>query len=128
MAQAASYRLGICAAAALVFLLIVRELRVAPQALAASAEPATVASMALPADAVSIPTLALDGHLLKVGDPAAAADASLPASAVRRSAWDDGVVGRREIRTYQLGGELITVVLEPFETRGALRVAAIYLR
>jgi len=127
VAQAAAYRLSICAAAALVFLLVVRELRV-PQALAASAEPANAAALALPADVVSIPTLALNGRVVKVGDLAAAAESALPASAVLRRTSDRGAVGAREIRTYQLDGETVTVVLEPFETQGAVRVAAIYLR
>jgi hypothetical protein len=39
-----------------------------------------------------------------------------------------GLLGSREIRSYDLSGTKFILVLEPFERRGEPRVAAIYLR
>ncbi len=129
MAKAAFYRLSICAAAAFVSLLVLREVRGASQTLTASRDQTAAASLIVPADGVSIPTFALNGHSLTVGDLAAKAESAFPSSAVLRRASDNrGAIGRREIRTYELADDTVTVVLEPFESRGALRVAAIYLR
>jgi len=124
-------RLGVAAAALLVLApLIVRELRAAPPpgAFALDETATASAAAAVPADAVSIPTLAVGSREVRVGDPAAAAIASLSSVAtLAATASDGGAIGRGEIRSYQLDGTNVIVVLEPFETRGALRVAAIYL-
>jgi hypothetical protein len=108
--------------------LVIREVRVDLSAF--DAAPARqVASAVVPAEAVSIRRLMLRSHELRVGDPAGAATSWLASSAVLKAADEDrGVLGRRQIRAYQLDDARVTVVLEPFEPQGALRVAAIYLR
>jgi hypothetical protein len=113
----------------LVGLLIVRELRVAPAA-ATSPEPAASSATAVPADAVSVPTLMVGGsHEIKVGDRAADALKQLvsPVTLVKQTV-ERGPIGDREIRLYQLAGTQFIVVFEPFERKGELRVAAIYLQ
>ena len=117
-------------ATALFGLLVVRELRVAPRAVAAEAtQPASAAEEA-PANSVSIPTLVLgEANEIRVGDlvqPALArfgADVKLVKQATSR-----GLLGPREIRSYDLSGTKFTLVLEPFERGGQPRVAAIYLQ
>jgi len=127
VSEAARSRLSVLALVAIVCLLGVRELRVAPQALAAASDaPATAA--AVPAEAVSIPVLVAGGRAVRVGDAAADAVRALDAAAAPRQVSEDrGTLGRRQVRTYDLDGSAVIVVLEPFETRGSLRVAAIYL-
>jgi len=113
----------------LVGLLIVRELRVAPAA-ATQPEPASSSVAAVPADAVSVPTLMVGGaHEIKVGDRAADALTQLvsPVTLVRQT-FERGPIGTREIRSYQLAGTQFILVFEPFERKGELRVAAIYLQ
>src|SRR2546422_10901803 len=113
----------------LVGLLIVRELRVAPAA-AGAPEPVSSSATAVPADAVSVPTLMVSGaHEIKVGDLAADALGQLgsPVTLVNQT-LERGPIGTREIRSYQLGGTRFIIVFEPFERRGELRVAAIYLQ
>ena len=39
-----------------------------------------------------------------------------------------GPLGPREIRNYVLAGTKFTIVAEPFERNGALRIASIYLQ
>jgi hypothetical protein len=121
---------GLLAATLLVGVLVVRELRGAPRAAAAAAEPATPANMAVPADAVSVPTLLLGaGNEIRVGDARAEALARLDASVTLVSqAEERGPLGMREVRAYQLSGTKFILVFEPFERRGAPRVAAIYLQ
>ena len=112
----------------LVGLLIVRELRVAPAA-AGSTEPVSSAT-AVPADAVSVPTLMVGGaHEIKVGDRAADALGQLGTSVTLvNQTLERGPIGTREIRSYQLGGTRFIMVFEPFERQGEPRVAAIYLQ
>jgi len=113
----------------LVGLLIVRELRVAPPA-AGATEPVSSSPTAVPADAVSVPTLMVGGaHEIKVGDRAADALGQLvsPVTLVKQTV-ERGPIGTREIRLYQLAGTQFILVFEPFERRGELRVAAIYLQ
>src|SRR2546425_2881765 len=112
----------------LVGLLIVRELRVAPAA-AGSTEPVSSAT-AVPADAVSVPTLMVGGaHEIKVGDRAADALGHLRTSVTLvNQTLERGPIGTREIRSYQLGGTRFIMVFEPFERQGEPRVAAIYLQ
>jgi len=113
----------------LVGLLIVRELRVAPVP-AGSPEPVSSSATAVPADAVSVPTLMAGGaHEIKVGDRAADALSQLGSSVTPvKQTLERGPIGPREIRSYQLAGTQFILVFEPFERRGELRVAAIYLQ
>ena len=109
---------------------VVREFRVARAfaPTAAASHGPVEATAVIPADAVSISTLHVDGRTVRVGDAAGAAMSSLSSPAVLRLASEEvGPAGRRQIRAYEVDGASVTVVLEPFEPSGALRVAAIYL-
>ena len=112
----------------LVGLMIVREVRVAPAA--ATPEPAVSSVPAVPADAVSVPTLMVDGaHEIKVGDRASDAQSQLGSSVkLLKQTVEQGPIGTREIRSYQLASTEFIIVFEPFERRGEMRVAAIYLQ
>jgi hypothetical protein len=114
----------------LVGLLIVRELRVVPASVANRTEPASSSAAAVPADAVSVPTLMAGGaHEIKVGDRAADALTQLGAAVnLVKQTEERGPIGPREIRSYQLAGTRFILVFEPFERRGEMRVAAIYLQ
>ena len=109
-------------------LLVVRELRVAPVAFA----PAEITSTApsVPPDAVSVPMLMLGpATRIAVGDPLDQAVASLdPSVTLAGSSREHGPLGIREIRNYSLAGTQFTVVAEPFERNGTLRIASIYLQ
>jgi hypothetical protein len=114
--------------------LIVRELRVVPQANAV--EPAVAASSrptpmppAVPERAVSIPTLPLaDGTEIRIGETMSAIAARLGrASESGRQEVDRGALGERLTRFYEHDGVRFILVFEPFERRGEPRVAAIYL-
>ena len=113
-------------------LLIVRELRVTPAASASASatDPASSSPTAVPADAVSVPTLMVGGDReIKVGDRADDALAQLGASVTLvKQTQERGPIGAREIRSYQLAGTRFILVFEPFERRGEPRVAAIYLQ
>ncbi len=120
-----------CAAAILIGLLIVRELRGTPSRLLTDAAAATVgvASAAVPPDAVSVPSLVLGAHEIRVGDLRADALARLDASVkLVRQSEERGPVGPRETRVLQLGGTSFILVFEPFERKGPSRVASIYLQ
>ena len=121
---------ALLAATLLVGVLVVRELRVAPRAVPGAAEPITTPTVAVPADAVSVPTLMLGaGNEIRVGDARGEALARLDASVTLvTQAEEHGPLGAREIRAYQLAGTKFILVFEPFERRGAPRVAAIYLQ
>ena len=121
---------ALLAATLLVGMLVVRELRGAPRAVAGAGESSTPANVAVPPDAVSVPTLLLGaGNEIRVGDPRADALARIDASVTLASqAEDQGPLGMREVRAYQLAGTRFILVFEPFERRGAPRVAAIYLQ
>jgi len=121
---------ALLAATLLVGVLVVRELRGAPRAVAGAAEPATAAAVAVPPDAVSVPALLLGaGNEIRVGDARGEALARLDASVTLVSqAEERGPLGVREVRAYQLAGTKFILVFEPFERRGAPRVAAIYLQ
>ena len=113
----------------LVGLLILRELRVTPPPVA-QGEPASSSATAVPSDAVSVPTLMVGGtHEIKVGDRATEALKQLvaPVTFVKQTV-ERGPIGTREIRSYQLAGTQFILVFEPFERKGELRVAAIYLQ
>jgi len=110
--------------------LVVRELRVVPRASAGASESVTATSISVPSDAVSVPTLMLGaGNEIRVGDARAEALARLDAAVTLvKQAEERGPLGAREIRAYQLAGTKFILVFEPFERRGAPRVAAIYLQ
>jgi len=112
----------------LVGLLIVRELRVTPAA--AAREPAASSLPAVPPDAVSVPTLMVGGaHEIKVGDRAADALRQLGAAVkLVKQTTEQGPIGTREIRSYRLATTDFIIVFEPFERKGEMRVAAIYLQ
>ena len=114
----------------LVVLLMVRELRVAPRAIANTEHTSSVSPAGVPADAVSVPALMLGGDReIRVGDFADAALAKLGSSAVMSGQTaEQGPLGARDVRSYKLGTTSFIVVLEPFERRGVPRVAAIYLQ
>jgi hypothetical protein len=121
------------AATLLIGVLIVRELRGAPTRLLTNAATATVAAgPAVPSDAVSVPSLVLGAHEIRVGDSRADAlsklsrlDASIT---LVQQTEERGPLGPRETRVLQLGGTNFILVFEPFERKGESRVAAIYLR
>jgi hypothetical protein len=112
----------------LVGLLVVREMRNAGNASAAAN--ISPAPAAIPADAASVPALALgEAAQIRVGDPADDALTRLAPGVTLLSKVDDrGPLGTREVRSYQLAGTKFILVLEPFERGGAMRVAAIYLQ
>jgi hypothetical protein len=114
----------------LVGALVVRELRDAPRAVAAATEPVSPTSVSVPSDAVSVPTLLLGaGNEIRVGDARGDALARLDAAVtLLKQAEERGPLGAREVRAYQLAGTKFILVFEPFERRGAPRVAAIYLQ
>lgn len=116
------------AATVLVGALVVRELRVTPHP-GGAAPAAPAATTAVPADAVSVPSLVLgEGVDIKVGDRAIDTISRLDATIVlKRQLRETGPLGPREIRSYELSGTRFILVLEPFERRGEPRVAAIYL-
>jgi hypothetical protein len=119
---------ALLAATLLVGVLVVRELRVAPRAVAT--EPVAAPNLAVPSDAVSVPTLMLGaGNEIRVGDARGEALARLDASVTLVTQTEEqGPLGVREVRAYQLAGTKFILVFEPFERRGAPRVAAIYLQ
>jgi len=121
---------ALLAATLLVGVLVVRELRVAPRSVPLAAEPASTASVLVPSDAVSVPTLMLGaGNEIRVGDARGDALARLDAAVTLvHQAEEHGPLGVREVRAYQLAGTKFILVFEPFERRGAPRVAAIYLQ
>jgi hypothetical protein len=114
----------------LVGLLIVRELRVTPAAATPGQSTPATAAPAIPSDAVSVPTLMVGGFReIKVGDRAIDALALLGSSVrLLRQTVEQGPIGTREVRAYQLSSTEFIIVFEPFERKGELRVAAIYLQ
>jgi hypothetical protein len=118
------------AATCVVAMLVVRELRVAPQAFAsATASATTTAAATVPAEAVSVPTLMLGAHEIRVGDSARDTLGRLdPSIVLVKQADERGPLGPRQIRSYQLAGTNFILVFEPFERAGEPRVAAIYLQ
>ena len=111
-----------------VTVLVVRALRPAPPGFVRPAQPAATA-MSVPPQAVSVPTLVLGVQEIRVGDSQSQAIDQLAAAKVvtLKSTEEVGLLGRREVRSYQLGATRFLVVIEPFERGGAPRVAAIYL-
>ena len=110
--------------------LVVRELRVAPQAFGDGGEKTSTASAGVPLEAVSVPKLMLgEANEIGVGDRVDVAVARLGAGVVlTKTAVERGPLGPREVRSYELSGTRFILVLEPFERGGEPRVAAIYLQ
>jgi hypothetical protein len=113
------------AATLAVGLLVVRELRTLPPPAPIQAP---MPASAVPADAVSVPAL-MQGtpDEIRVGELAAEVVARLGGSLVHE-VREQGPIGPRDIRSYDLGGTRFLLVLEPFERGGEPRVAAIYVR
>ena len=111
----------------LVALLIVRELRGAGASAPSSVIPDAAA---IPAEAVSVPALAMgEARELRVGDSGVGALERLGQKVTLLSKITErGPLGDREVRSYQLAGTRFILVLEPFERGGELRVAGIYLQ
>jgi hypothetical protein len=111
--------------------LIVRELRTVPRAAqpVVTAAPATALPVAVPARAVSVPSLLLrDGRQIRVGDTLAHVNGITPwRPAPGLETVDRGALGERLTRAYEYQGTSFVVVFEPFERAGVPRVAAIYL-
>ena len=112
--------------------LIVRELRTAPAAVTSAAGVAMPAALpaAVPARAISVPVLLLlDGRQVKVGDTVEDVARVLGRAAeVGTQVVDRGALGERLTRYYEHHETKFLLVFEPFERRGALRFAAIYLQ
>ncbi len=110
--------------------LVVRELRVVPQAFSDGREPSSTTSVGVPPEAVSVPKLMLgEANEIRVGDRGDEAVGRLDAGVVLiKTAVEIGPLGPREVRSYELSGTRFILVLEPFERRGEPRVAAIYLQ
>ena len=108
--------------------LIVRELRTSP--LAPIAEPAaSVQPAAVPARAISVPVLMLfDGKEIRVGDTVDRVTSLLGTLGQSTQIVDRGALGDRLTRSYEHAGTRFVLVFEPFERRGAPRVAAIYIQ
>jgi hypothetical protein len=110
--------------------LVVRELRVVPQAFSDGGEQTSTTSAGVPPEAVSVPKLMLgEASDIRVGDRGDAAVARLDTGIVLiKTTVERGPLGPREVRSYEVSGTRFILVLEPFERRGEPRVAAIYLQ
>lgn len=111
--------------------LIVRELRTVHPALpapTAEKEPARVPSR-VPPQAISVPALLLlDGKEIHVGDAADQVAALLgPGAEVGAKTVEHGPIGDRVTRAYEHTGTRFILVFEPFEAKGHLRVAGIFI-
>jgi len=116
----------------LVGLLLVRELRSSPAVapVPLSSEPTAAGPSSVPERAISVPSLLLaDGGQVRVGDTAEQVQRLVGSSAESGPAIvESGALGPRTIRTYEHQGTRFLLVFEPFERRGAPRVAGIYLQ
>lgn len=109
--------------------LIVRELRTPPAGASVQTGVAPSLPSGIPARAISVPVLLLlDGRELRVGETLDAVSRRLgtPPDA-GPPIVDHGPLGDRLTRHYDVQGTRFTVVFEPFERGGVLRVAGIYL-
>ncbi len=84
----------------------------------------------VPSRAVSVPMLLLpEGRAVRVGDRLDAIDVRLAgASEIRPPAVESAAAGERMTRFYEYAGTRFVLVFEPFERKGAPRIAAIYLQ
>lgn len=116
----------------LVGMLLVRELRSSPAGTPApvSSEPTASGPSAVPERAISVPSLLLmDGGQVRIGDTAEQVQHVLGDGAESGPAIiEAGPLGPRTIRTYERQGTRFLLVFEPFERKGAPRVAGIYLQ
>jgi len=109
----------------------VRELRDVPRATAAAvaAESASAAASRCRPTGVSADADARCWNESRVGDARDAALARLDQTVhLAQAEQERGPLGAREVRAYQLAGYEVILVFEPFERRGAPRLAAIYLQ
>lgn len=111
--------------------LIVRELRTVHPPLPVPIEEKSPARLpsGVPTQAISVPALLLlDGKEIHVGDGADQVAALLgPGAEVGADTVDRGPIGNRITRSYEHAGTRFILVLEPFEAKGNLRVAGIYI-
>jgi hypothetical protein len=79
---------------------------------------------------MSVPSLLLlDGRQIRVGDTLDQVTAQLgPSSQAGADAVERAPLGDRLTRSYEHAGTKFTLVFEPFERNGPLRIASIYLR
>lgn len=122
---------GFLAATFIVGSLIVRELRIDRSPLPDRVEepaPSAIPS-AIPTQAISVPVLLLlDGKEIRVGDTIEHIAKLLgPGADVGERGRERGPIGDRVTRLYEHAGTRFLLVLEPFEAKGQLRVAGIYL-
>jgi len=120
------------AATVAVGLLLVRELRSAPQPapVQVTTEPTAGASSAVPDRAVPVSSLLLtDGAQVRVGDTLAQVERVVGTTAQAGApVIEAGPLGARSIRTYERQGTRFLLVFEPFERNGPPRVSGIYLQ
>jgi hypothetical protein len=113
-----------------VTVMIVGELRPDPTIRAAPSAPPSSASVprAVPARAVSVPVLALAEGELRIGQSLGAISARLGRAAESgRQEVDQGLLGERLTRFYEVQGTRFILVFEPSERRGEPKLIAIYL-
>jgi hypothetical protein len=109
--------------------LILRELRTVQAPAAMPIEQGPVRPAAVPDQGISVPALLLDDKALRVGDDADQVSSLLgPQAQQGEDVRDRGPIGARITRAYRHSNMRFVLVLEPFETNGPLRVAAIYIQ
>jgi len=107
--------------ALVVALLLIREIRVAPQAFANTAAVAT----GVPSEVVSVATLVLaPDWQIRIGDRKPDTIARLVSQTLVKQTEERGPFGRREVRAYTG----FTLVFEPLAQADEQRVAAIYVQ
>jgi hypothetical protein len=124
---------GVVAAVVALGSIVAREIRtvnpVTP-VIAGETLPESPVPAGVPSRAVSVPMLLLpEGLVVRVGDRLDAIVARLAgASEIRAQTVEWGASGERMTRYYEYGGTRFVLVFEPFEQKGAPRIAAIYLQ
>jgi hypothetical protein len=109
--------------------LILRELRTAHAPAALTPDIRTVVPSETPSHGISVPALLLDGQAVRVGDHLDQISRFLgPGAQQGEEVREPGPIGARLTRTYRHANTRFVLVLEPFETNGPLRVAAIYIQ
>lgn len=98
--------------------------------IAREAQPAAVVPTGVPARAVSVPVLLLQGDKhVRVGDTVASVAARLGREAeVGSQSVERARFGERLTRFYEHNGTRFVLVFEPFEAGGEPKVAAIFLQ
>jgi hypothetical protein len=124
---------GVVAAVVALGSIVAREIRtvnpVTP-VIAGESRPDAPVPAGVPSRAVSVPMLLLPERLVvRVGDRLDAIVARLAgASEIRPPTVEWGASGERMTRFYEYAGTRFVLVFEPFERKGAPRIAAIYLQ